>query len=122
VKHELLNFGNRRVLPVARQHLCPFLNSLPAGRKAVVFSEAGYMRGPFLVSTPENDKTDKKQAAGSPLSKPPAIKAFRPASPVDGMWDAVKNMQGADAAGGAFPVATQADGRWTMFGVPRLHR
>ena len=24
-KHRLPNFGNRRVLPVARQHLCPFL-------------------------------------------------------------------------------------------------
>ena len=54
------------------------------------------MRGPFWVSTPENDKTDKKRSAGSSLSKPQAIQAFQPAPPVQRMWDAVKKMQEAD--------------------------
>ena len=71
----------------------PFPEFAAAGRKAVVISEAGYMRGPFLVSTPENDKTDKKRNAGIAALKPAARLGFRPTAPTRLMWEAGKNFQ-----------------------------
>jgi hypothetical protein len=71
----------------------PFPEFAAAGRKAVVISEAGYMRGPFWVSTPENDKTDKKRNAGIAALKPAARLGFRPTAPTRPMWEAGKNFQ-----------------------------
>lgn len=63
------------------------------------------MRGPFWVSTPENSKTDKKRSAGSPLSKPAAIGAFQPCSPVHAMWEAMEKSARARSAEPPFSAA-----------------
>ncbi len=52
------------------------------------------MRGPFWVSTPENDKTDKKRNAEIAALKPAARLGFRPTAPVTRMWEVAKNFQG----------------------------
>jgi hypothetical protein len=51
-------------------------NAWRGGRKASSFSAGGLYGRPFGVSTPENDKTDKKQIAGFEPLKPPAPQGF----------------------------------------------
>ena len=81
-KQGFLIFGNRILLPVTRQHICPIRNSLPPGRKAVCISEAGYMADHFCCQHPKMTKPTKIKSGRISLRKPPAQWAFWPRPPV----------------------------------------
>jgi hypothetical protein len=66
-------------------------NAWRGGRKASSFSAGGLYGRPFGVSTPENDKTDKKRAVSFVTEKPQPFRAFAPARPVAAMWEARQN-------------------------------
>ena len=62
VKQELLNFGNRRVLPVARQHLCHSLNFAAGGPQGRRHQRGGLYAGTLLgVNTRKQQNRQKTQ-------------------------------------------------------------
>ena len=83
-KPGFLIFGNRKVLPVARQHLCHSLNSpSTSAPQRFVISEAGYRGGRFCCQHPKMTKPTKSDGPVLALSKLKRAGGFCPAAPVD---------------------------------------
>jgi hypothetical protein len=64
------------MLPVTRQHICPFKKSLLPGPQGRRQQRGGLYGWPFWLSTPEDDKTDKKRNAAFALPKRPDFGAL----------------------------------------------
>jgi hypothetical protein len=69
----------------------PFQKSLAAGPQGRLHQRGGLYGWPIWLSTPENDKTDKKRAVSFVTEKPQPFRAFAPARPVAAMWEARQN-------------------------------
>jgi len=83
-KQSFLIFGNRILLPVTRQQLCPFRNSLDRrAARPFVISEAGYRADPFRCQHSKMTKPTKSEIVGRPLVNPRNSGAFSPIVPVD---------------------------------------
>src|SRR4051812_23492285 len=94
VEARLLIFGNRILLPVPRQHICPIRKSLPPGRKAVCISEAGYMADGFCCQHPKMTKPTKNETPVRPSKKPCGSGLFHPPRPAPQMWEVEEILQG----------------------------
>ena len=86
-KRCFLIFGNRILLPVPRQHICPIRKSLPPGRKAVCISEAGYMADGFCCQHPKMTKPTKNETPILSSKIPSRAGAFLPARREACMWE-----------------------------------
>jgi len=104
-KQGFLIFGNRTVLPVSRQHLCPILKTLGAAtarpRRSAL---AGYMAGHLGCQHPKMTKPTKNEVPVRPPRKPRRNGRFRLLHPVRRMWVAVDKVQDNDSGDRALPT------------------
>ena len=77
-KQSFLNFGNKTLLPVARQQLCPFRNRHRRAARPFVSNEAGYRGGRFCCQHPKMTKPTKFKTIGSARRKHRRAGLLRP--------------------------------------------
>jgi hypothetical protein len=72
----------------------PSQKSLAAGPQGRLHQRGGLYGWPIWLSTPENDKTDKKRAVAFVTEKPQPFRAFAPARPIAQCGKRGKTLQG----------------------------